>query len=162
MTNEILRFSRAFASISLALLCAAACSSSKDAHLDDEAPVESQEEAEQVQLKFDGTFRNISRVYDRDLVTEIELSAEGLQQRRDGFVVFDAPCTKSVRSKRRVDFDCGGDNETQSLWPLAFTADGELFHRAMPELLYQRVERAEPDNQPSQDSLLNDEPLENP
>lgn len=121
------------------LLCVSACSRSKDDQNDDEAPVTSEEEAKQVQLQFDGVFQNISRVYDRDLITEIELSDEGLQQRRDGFVVYDAPCTKTTRSKRRVDFSCGQEKENPTLWPLAFTADGELYHRAMPELRYKRV-----------------------
>lgn len=105
----------------------------------EDAPIESEAEAHQVQLQFDGVFRNESRVYNADLVTELELHDEGLQQRRDGYVVFDAPCTKEVRSQRRVDFSCVTGEGQITLWPLEFSPEGELFHRAMPEMLYQRV-----------------------
>lgn len=123
------------------VLCLWGCSSKKDAQEDQESPVASEEEAQQVQMQFDGVFRHKARVYDRDLITELELSTEGLQQRRDGLVVFDAPCTKHVRSVRRVDFACGAEEGEQTLWPLAFSPDGELYHQAMPEMRYARVER---------------------
>lgn len=110
-----------------------------DAEDSDDAPIASEAEAHQVQLQFDGVFRNESRVYNKDLITELELHDEGLQQRRDGYVVFDAPCSKEVRSKRRVDFLCVTGEGQITLWPLEFSPDGELFHRAMPEMLYQRV-----------------------
>lgn len=138
------------------ILCLWGCSSKKDAQKDEDSPITSEEEAQQVQLQFDGVFRHQARVYDRDLITELELSDEGLQQRRDGLVVFDAPCTKHVRSVRRVDFECGAEEGEQTVWPLAFSDEGELYHQAMPEMRYARVERenkadddnANPENAP--------------
>lgn len=118
---------------------------------DDAAPVESEDEAHRVQLQFDGVFRNASNVYDEDLITELELRNEGLQQRRNGYVVFDAPCTKEVTSKRRVDYNCVTEDEQITLWPLAFTPDGALYHRAMPEMLYLRVEEDVPDGSEASD-----------
>lgn len=89
---------------------------------------------------FEGVFQHEHKVYDQRVVTELELTPEGIQQRRDGFVVFDAPCTQKNKEGRQVDFDCGQDDAHNTLWPLAFTPEGQLYHRAMPEMLYEPVE----------------------
>lgn len=148
------------ARVGFALVCVlvlAGCSKSDAEFVDDDAaPVESDDEAHRVQLQFDGVFRNVSNMDTDDLITELELRDEGLQQRRNGYVVFDAPCSKEVRSKRRVDFKCVTGDEQITLWPLAFTPDGKLYHRAMPEMLYLRVEPAELEGSDASD--VNDKP----
>lgn len=142
MTLSMCRKSRAWALlVVLSLLWTAGCSNKYASDdTDDPASIGSEDEAQRVQLQFEGVFRNESTVYDTVVITELELREEGLQQRRNDQVVFDAPCTKTVRSTQRVDFDCASSDDNPTRWPLAFTEDGALFHRAMPEMVYTRVE----------------------
>ena len=126
---------------------------------DEEA--KTQDEASLVPVKFEGTFRNEHTLYEREIVTELELTPEGVQQRRDGFVVYDAPCTQKNKHARSVDFDCGAEDAQRTLWPLAFTDDGQLYHRAQPEMRYAPVETdPEPDAPSDPENDAADAPIE--
>lgn len=105
-----------------------------------DAPVETEEQATEVAAHFSGTFRHVSPLHGEETVTELELGEDMLQQRRNGLIVFDAPCEKTADTRRRMSFRCTLDEDEQTLWPLEIDEEGKLFHRAMPEMRYERVE----------------------
>ncbi len=111
-----------------------------------------QEAPPDIDIRFDGTFRNDTEVnIDERVVTELELRDEGVQQRRNGYVVYDAPCERTQVSKRQMDFVCADGEDTTVLWPLAFTKKGELYHLAMPEMRYTRIDESEDTHKDSAD-----------
>lgn len=139
-------FERAFAAsrwvlVSIVCLLALnACKGAKEAVDLAEAPVETEEQAQEVAAHFSGVFRHEAKVHGLDVVTELELADDALQQRRNGLIVFDAPCEKSAQTRRRLTYNCSLEEGESTRWPLEIDGEGQLFHRAMPEMRYERVE----------------------
>ena len=127
----------------LALLALVGCSGGA-AVAEVDAPVETDAPAVEVAARFSGHFRHEASVHDIAVVTELFLHDDGLQQQRNGFVVFDAPCETTAESRRRMRFDCLLEEGQPLVWPLEIDDEGQLFHRAMPEMRYVRADLETP------------------
>ena len=126
------------AGCALLLLALVGCGNGEEADEAD-APVETEAQAVEVAAHFRGHFRHEAQVHGMEVVTELVLHDAGLQQLRNGFVVFDAPCETTAETRRRMRFDCQLEEDQPLVWPLEMDAEGQLFHRAMPEMRYVRV-----------------------
>lgn len=132
-----MRFLLPFAASGLLLAVAVGCGKGSDAdQANADAPVETEAQAAEVAAQFSGVFRHTATVAGDEIVTELELRDDALQQRRNGLIVLDAVCTKEAQTLRRMQFDCRSTDDRRSRWPLEIDADGQLFHRAQPEMRY--------------------------
>lgn len=107
-------------------------------------PIQSPAQAQEVAATFTGLFRHEATIHGDTIITELHLHKAGLQQRRNGFVVFDAPCEARAETRRRMRFECRLEEGQPLVWPLEIDAEGKLFHRAMPEMRYVRAELETP------------------
>lgn len=124
---------------------AVACKKSVEEEVDPaEAPVETEEQAREVAAHFEGLFRHQDSIHGMEVVTELELREDRLVQRRNALTALDAACETEANSRRRMTFRCRDEGETASTWPLEIDEEGKLFHRAQPEMRYERVELETP------------------
>ena len=130
----------------LLVLALAACSSKEapDESVNEEEVVPaSEEEAREVEARFDGVFAHQVEVRGETLETRLELTEEGIRQTKSGLVVYEGNCTRTALTRRRVTFECRDADDVVTRWPMEIDAEGRLFHRAQPELRFERVAREE-------------------
>lgn len=137
-------FSRFLCGVASSFLCVGvvACGGgSNEASLEEaERAVETPEEAQAVNARFDGVFQHETRLHGHVMLTRLEIGADHLKQFKDELVVYDAPCERETKTRRRVTFRCTEESGRVVVWPFELDDAGALFHRAQPELRFVRVE----------------------
>lgn len=123
----------------LALVGCKGTPSAEDQVSEAERAVESEEQAREVEAIFEGTFEHSIDLHGDITTTKLVLTPTELRQWKNDLLVFSATCERTVLTLRRVSLDCTQESGRVTHWPLEMTADGHLFHRAQPELVFTRV-----------------------